>query len=130
MNHSIRSILFVSLVTLGISACQTTGGSAANETSYFKITELSAFEMAVVGKKLWYKSNKHVVIEDDGTWIGDWDGKKIGGEWVWEDGAFCRTMATRPRDCQQFEMSDNFDGVRVTRDRGAGKSFTYWFNRM
>ncbi len=130
MNHSIRSILFVSLVTLGISACETTGGGTVKETSYFEITKLSAFEQGVVGKKLWYEANKHVVIKNDRTWVGDWDGKEIGGEWVWEDGAFCRTMATRPRDCQQFEMSDNFDGVRVTRDRGAGKSFTYWFNRM
>ncbi len=125
MSHlNIRTIFVTSLVALSLSACQTTGSGPSNEVSYTQITKLSAFQGGVVGKTL-RKDSNHVVITDKGTWSGVWDGKKIGGDWVWEDGAFCRTMNDAPRDCQLFEMSNKFNQLRVTRNRGSGRSWNY-----
>ncbi len=118
-------ILFplVATAAISISACQTTGGQSS--AAYLPITTLSAFEGGVVGKTLIHSKNKSntVVIAGEGTWSGKWNGETIAGEWVWEESAYCRTINDGKRDCQQIEMSDKFDSIRMTRNRGKGDSW-------
>lgn len=126
MNYSFKTLLISSFIALGISACAGTGGGSSVKSGYFKINELTAFEGGVVGKTLWSGSN-YVLIDKNKTWNGEWGGKKIFGEWGWEDGAYCRTINTGKRDCQMIEMSEKYDEIRITRNRGAGRVFKMRF---
>ncbi len=124
MHLSIRTIFVTGLVALTVSACQTTGSGPSETVTYTPITKLTAFEGGVVGKTL-RRDKNHIVIADNHTWGGHVGWEKIGGDWAWENGAFCRTMNGAAPDCQRFEMSNKFDQLRVTRNRGTGKTWYY-----
>lgn len=117
-------------LSLGLAACQTTGGMKSDPANTFaQITTEEAFIDSVVGKQLFYKADKanSIVIAEDRTWAGNWNGKAISGEWEFKVGYFCRTMVDAEKDCQKFELSKSQDTVKVTRNNGRGKSFIYTY---
>ena len=131
MVKQLKAFILSAFVMLGISACASTGGGTSAESDYFQMTEFTAFEGGVIGKKLLYKPNEsnHITIDADGTWKGTWNGSPIFGEWEWDDAAFCRTINTGEPDCQTVEMSSTYDSLRFTRDRGKGPSWIMLFGQ-
>lgn len=111
-----------------LSACAMETGEMADKptASAGLITSEAAFRSAIVGKTLTFEGSSFTA-NADGTISGPWNGEGISGTWAWDDGAWCREATIGSRvldpDCQTFELTD--EGVLVTRDRGAGNSFTY-----
>lgn len=87
------------------------------------LAQVAGNEMALEGSP-----QNTVTINADGTLTGFFGGADLAGTWEWRDGAWCRELSAGPRgpapeDCQVWVARDGaFD---VTRDRGAGGSFTY-----
>ncbi|WP_029134483.1 hypothetical protein [Sedimenticola selenatireducens] len=126
MYQNLRILPAVIMIPLFVSACQTSSGTKTADTDYTRIDSIAVFNETVVGKKLEYKTDHVVTISPNGTWRGDWGGDVIHGGWKWVDGAFCRTINTgKSEDCQQFELSNNRDSLRVIRNRGSGMRFNY-----
>lgn len=100
--------------------------SSAAATGKRRVTTEQEYRDAVVGKKF---GNKHgyFVVHEDGTFTGEFSGKKMTGEWTWEDEFFCRSgkLGTRKikHDCHAvFLEGDKLTGHRK---KGKGKKVTY-----
>jgi hypothetical protein len=118
-----KGILIGTFVFLSLTA--TNAGLAKEE--FNRITTKSAFEKAVVGKRILFEESKATsfTVNRNGTWKGVWNGSTIGGTWKFVDGAWCRARRGSGEDCQIWTMNPKGSVFRVTRDRGKGKSFTY-----
>lgn len=91
---------------------------------YTRIKTEADFRKLVVGKKLWLDKN-NFVIRANGRLRGKFSGQTVKGLWEWREGYWCRTL-TEPRqntDCQTWSVDGK--SLRVTRQRGKGKSFVY-----
>lgn len=86
------------------------------------------FRTLVVGKKLWFNTD-NFTIKGNGALTGNFGGKRLQGAWAWRDQYWCRTLTTHSKntDCQKWETDGKT--FRVTRGRGAGKSFVYTLKR-
>ena len=122
-----RHTIFVPFVFLIACAEAPEGATAMADKP---ITEAADFTALVVGRELALQSDpaNTVVINADGSIGGVFGGAALAGTWEWRDGAWCRTLTAGPRgpspeDCQTWTMTDG--AFEVTRDRGAGASFTY-----
>jgi hypothetical protein len=82
----------------------------------------------ILGKRLMFGDVDYVVINADGTLIGDFGGVDTRGTWELKDGYLCRSLTAGPRgaspeDCQLVVRKG--DVLSITRDRGDGPSFDY-----
>lgn len=115
-------VLLLAIMSLSISSA--THAKKASEQVYSKISTKSEFNKLVVGKKLWIKKN-HIIVNKNGTWSGDFSGKKITGTWKWKNGYWCRVLLTAKikKDCQLWTVSGKSN--KITRSKGKGKTFIY-----
>ncbi|SMX45388.1 hypothetical protein [Actibacterium lipolyticum] len=63
----------------------------------------------------------------NGTLTGKFGGQELSGKWIWTAGHVCRTAQLGDKDlgtdCQRIEYKGKT--LRVTRDKGEGKSVLY-----
>ena len=122
----------VTLSEMAVSSSTTEAAQQAEETSSAavtgkrRITTEQEYRDAIVGKKFGDK-NGYFVAREDGTITGKFGGKKLTGEWTWEDEFFCRSakLGSRKlkRDCQVVFLEGNT--VTIHRKKGKGKKVTY-----
>lgn len=97
---------------------------------FTRITDRSAFAAAVQGRNL-TSTAVRLTVHPDGVIEGRAFGFAVTGTWDWQDGYFCRTLATAARDfplnCQKVET----DGatIRFTADKGTGETASLRINR-
>lgn len=89
--------------------------------AFERVTDRAAFLAAVEGKRL-VGDGVSLRVGRDGSISGRGFGFRVGGDWFWQDGYFCRTLETVirdfPRNCQVVAIRG--DTVRFVADRGAG----------
>ena len=101
--------------------------SSRMEAAEKQITTEKEFRAKVVGKKL-ITERGNVTIQADGSLTGQLGGKEVSGEWTWDDGYYCRSVAFGNRqlrdDCQMVTIV----GKEVTfyRKKGYGDGFVYY----
>ena len=88
---------------------------------FVRITKLSQFKTAIIGKTL-SAGKVRVVIAVDGTWGGTAKRGKVSGTWKWRRGYWCRvgTVGSNllAEDCQEISVSGK--KMRLIRNRGSG----------
>ena len=108
------------IAILGLAAC-----AQQPEVPFERIATEEQYRAEIVGKKLYYKDN-YAISNADGTMEGTFAGG-FKGTWEWVDGHSCRTIngieGVPAYDCQVLEIAG--DQVRMTRDKGAGKTVIY-----
>ncbi|MGR3434932.1 MAG: dihydrodipicolinate reductase [Shimia sp.] len=92
------------------------------------VTDRAAFLGTVQGKTLNIGLyGLRLVVTPDGAITGRAAGRDVTGQWNWQDGFFCRSMAwgqrAIPYNCQLVQASGN--RLRFTSDRGAGDAATF-----
>ncbi|MEM8824885.1 MAG: hypothetical protein AAGF30_14865, partial [Pseudomonadota bacterium] len=134
MRYFSISALAFTIATM-LAGCQTTatGPSTSPVTTSDGFLRISTRDdMApIIGRRLAFQGEDFVVINADGTLLGEFGGVVTAGTWEMVDGFWCRTLTAgperaltnNPTDCQLFER--NGDTLRGTRDRGQGTQFEY-----
>ncbi|MBO9401040.1 MULTISPECIES: hypothetical protein [unclassified Shimia] len=120
-----RFLFSTAIFCTALAACQDVPSSGKGKAKQLATQEDMS---AVFGKTLTLNAGQSIVILEDGTLSGSWDGTPIVGTYVMKDGFFCRTLSQGPsgpsaEDCQLFVLDGN--QLMGTRNRGEGASFTY-----
>ena len=125
MNAPLRRFLVTGLALLVLTAWQTVlhvPESSGEKT----ITTEKEFRTKVVGKKL-ITDRGYALVQEDGSMAGKLGGRELTGEWTWEDGYYCRSVALGdrqlPDDCQMVTIEG--DEVTFYRKKGYGNGFVY-----
>lgn len=91
-----------------------------------QITTDKEFRAKVVGKKL-ITDRGYVIVQKDGSMAGKSGNRELSGEWTWEDGYYCRSVALGsrqlPDDCQMVTILG--DEVTFYTKKGYGDGFVY-----
>ncbi|MGH1414246.1 MAG: hypothetical protein ACRBB0_12195 [Pelagimonas sp.] len=100
------------------------GAGPALAEGFTPISTIDSFQALAIGKTL-YLGETTATVHTGGTMTVVFKGKEISGTWEWQDGYFCRVLASysTKADCQLWEH-DGHD-FRITRDKGAGQAFVY-----
>lgn len=102
-----------------IILCVSMAGSVSAEAQ--RITDKETFLNIVVDKTL-ARPFVSLQVSPDGKIDGNGVGRKVTGDWSWNDGYFCRTMFWGSRElsynCQSVDKVG--DKLRFTADKGAG----------
>lgn len=110
-----RALLIVALCLFGAT------GPASAE-AFRVVQDRASFVSIVTGRKL-TRLGITLDVTDGGQIIGRAFGKKVSGQWRWENGYFCRSLFYGRRDlgpnCQEVRVNGNT--LRFTTDRGAGQ---------
>ncbi len=110
-----RFILPAALAALTLSA------TAADART--RIRTESEFRAQIVGRAAWIDGRGGTTAHPDGRVTGEWDGQRIVGAWVWNDGAYCRNLrigsTETGTDCQHYFIRGN--QVRSLSERGRGR---------
>ncbi|MEO9460978.1 MAG: hypothetical protein ABJG56_18490 [Lentilitoribacter sp.] len=112
------------LLSIGLAMACLALPTSVFADDYKAIKSESQFKELVIGKKLWLKNN-HFTAKANGKVVGNFNGNRMKGSWVWRDGYWCRTLTTHSQntDCQKWET--NGSDFRVSREKGSGTSFIY-----
>lgn len=122
--------LIWALPALALAGCMEAGMESAMAPAG-AITSEAQFLQLVADRRIALQGSpeNNFVIASGGTLDGTFGGARTRGDWEWRDGTWCRTLSEGPRgpspeDCQTWVVDDAGNFV-VTRNRGAGASFTY-----
>ncbi|KAA9006033.1 dihydrodipicolinate reductase [Histidinibacterium aquaticum] len=104
-------------------------GPAAADWS--RIADRDAFLQTVTGRSLDIGLfGISLQVGSDGSIRGVAQGQEVSGNWAWESGYFCRTLAwgseSWPRNCQLVQLDGN--RIRFTSDQGSGDSARFTLN--
>ena len=90
-----------------------------------RITSRDAF-LSLVDQRRLTTIGVTLVVTPDGRIGGSAFGSDVRGDWTWDSGWFCRTLAwgsrSWPRNCQLVERTG--DALRFTSDKGTGDTAT------
>ena len=110
-----RSPFALALIALTLSA------TAAD--AWTRIRTEAEFRAQVVGRQTWIDGRGGTLSHPDGRVTGEWDGQRITGRWVWDNGAYCRNLrlgqTETGTDCQHYFIRGN--QVRALSERGRGR---------
>lgn len=127
----------VSIATLVLTTACATGTSTngGDEKPMVRITADSI--SGLFNKRMFFingdgneERNNYFVLRNNGSADGTWNNEPLVGTWEMRDDYWCRILtefhnaaSIGPEDCQLWERMGD-DTIRVTRDRGAGNSWT------
>ncbi|WGI22809.1 DUF995 domain-containing protein [Amylibacter sp. IMCC11727] len=98
-------------------------GAVAAEASMKPIKTSGDFVSSVVGKKLWVTKKNHLTYNADGTYSGQWNGRKFSATWKWKGSYLCRVLDGQKKEvCQSWKGNGTF--FKGTSDKGKG---SYWY---
>ncbi|MCV6597569.1 MAG: dihydrodipicolinate reductase [Mangrovicoccus sp.] len=95
--------------------------------AFTQIERAEEFVAAISGKDL-TRTGIRLIVSPEGQITGRAFGRKVTGDWRWQDGYFCRDLNWGAQDlgynCQMVQQ--NGSALRFTSDRGAGAYADLW----
>ena len=114
-----RSSLFVASIAALIASMS----MPVHAENYKRIKKSDDFNSMVVGKKLVWDDGNGVVYPDGTTKGKSNTAGKYYGNWVWQNGYYCRNLIIKGKEtgtnCQKIEIDGS--NLRMTRDKGKGR---------
>ncbi|MEM7260305.1 MAG: hypothetical protein AAF404_23275 [Pseudomonadota bacterium] len=127
ITNIVRTLLALGLglaMCVGVSGCKQ---GTTKPSEFVRVTNADISQY--LGKKLSLNGN-HLIMAEDGTFAGMWNGGSLGGTWEMKDDYWCRVLTEfyqadrlNQEDCQLLESSGAL--LRGTRNKGSGQSFVY-----
>jgi len=108
------------LIPLALAALAFTTTAA---DAWTRIQTEAEFRAQIVGRETWVEGSGGVTAQADGTVTGRWNDQRVRGNWIWDNGAYCRNLIIGSQEtgtnCQHLFVRGN--QVRNVSDRGTGR---------